>query len=52
MVCMIGQYLENLESEGANNPNIEKISFKVVQIKLLVFDIFTVGKFTKYINGT
>ncbi len=28
---------ENLESEGAKNPNIEKISFKVVQIKLLVF---------------
>ncbi len=25
-----------LESEGANNPNIEKISFEVVQIKLLV----------------
>ncbi len=25
-----------LESEGAKNPNIEKISFKVVQIKLLV----------------
>ncbi len=29
--------IENLESEAANNPNIEKISFKVVQIKLLVF---------------
>ncbi len=28
--------IKNLESEGANNPNIEKISFKVVQIKLLV----------------
>ncbi len=25
---------KNLESEGANNPNIEQISFKVVQIKL------------------
>ncbi len=30
---MIVQYLE---SEGAKNQNIEKISFKVVQIKLLV----------------
>ncbi len=57
---MIGQYLakiqlfENLESEGAKkkNTNIEKISFKVVQIKFLAmhktyqkvsFYIFTVG---------
>ncbi len=51
---MIGQYLveiqlfENLESEGAKNLNIEKISFKVVQMKFLAmhitsFDIFTVG---------
>ncbi len=55
---MIGQYLaeiqlfENLESEGAKNINIEKIAFKVVQIKFLSmhitnkklsFDIFTVG---------
>ncbi len=56
---MIGQYLaeiqlfENLESEGAKkNLNIEKITFKVVQIKFLAmhitnqklsFDIFTVG---------
>ncbi len=57
---MIGQYLveiqlfENLESEGAKNIknlNIEKITFKVVQIKFLAkhitnqkfsFDIFTV----------
>ncbi len=54
----IGQYLseiqlfENLESEGANNLNIEKIAFKVVQMKFLAmhitnqklsFDIFTVG---------
>ncbi len=57
----IGQYLaeihlfENLESEGAKknkkNHNIEKIAFKVVQIKFLSmhityqkwsFDIFTV----------
>ncbi len=56
---MIGQYLdeiqlfENLESEVAKkNQNIEKIAFKVVQIKFLamhitnqkkLFDIFTVG---------
>ncbi len=55
---MIGQYLaeiqlfENLESEGAKNLNIEKITFKVVQMKSLAmhvtftklsFDIFTVG---------
>ncbi len=56
---MIGQYLakiklfKNLESEGAKkNIYIEKISFKVVQIKFLAmhktyqkvsFDIFTVG---------
>ncbi len=54
---MIGQYLveiqlfENLESEGAKkNLNIEKIVFKVVQIKFLamhitnnLLDIFTVG---------
>ncbi len=57
---MIGKYLseiqlfENLESEGAKkNLNIEKITFKVVQMKFLAmhitnqklsFDIFTVGK--------
>ncbi len=38
----IGQYLvENLESEGAKkkNPNIEKITFKVVQIKFLAMHI-------------
>ncbi len=55
---MIEQYLaeiqlfENLESEGAKNLNIEKIIFKVVQMKFLAmhitnqklsFDIFTVG---------
>ncbi len=42
----------NLESEGAKNQNIEKIIFKVVQMKFLAmhitnqklsFDIFTVG---------
>ncbi len=51
---MIGQYLaENLESEGAKqNLNIEKITFKVDQMKFLAmhntnqklsFDIFMVG---------
>ncbi len=56
---MIGQYLseiqllENLKSEGVKkNLNIEKITFKVVQMKFLAmhitnqklgFDIFTVG---------
>ncbi len=54
---MIGQYLAeiqlfvNLESEGAKKLNIEKIAFKVVQMKFLAmhitnqklsFDIFTV----------
>ncbi len=29
----------NLESEGAKNPNIEKISFKNVQIKFLAMHI-------------
>ncbi len=65
----IGQYLaeiqlfENLESEGAKNQNIEKIAFKVVQMKFLAmhitnqklsFDIFTVVYkiFTKYLLGT
>ncbi len=47
------QLFENLESEGAKkNQNIEKITFKVVQMKFLAmhitnpelsFDIFTVG---------
>ncbi len=56
MVCFGGQYLaeiqlfENLESEG--NKNIEKITFKVVQMKSLEmhitnqklsFYLFTVG---------
>ncbi len=42
---MIGQYLaeiqlfENLESEGKKNLNIEKISFKVVQMKFLAIHI-------------
>ncbi len=42
MVCYDRTIFENLESEGAKNPNIEKISFKVVQIKLS-FYIFIVG---------
>ncbi len=42
---MIGQCLaemqlfENLESEGKTNQNIEKIAFKVVQMKLLAMHI-------------
>ncbi len=42
---MIGQYLaeiqllENLESEDAKNKNIEKIAFKVVQMKSLAMHI-------------
>ncbi len=42
---MIGQYLfemqlfENLESEGAKNLNIEKITFKFVQMKFLAMHI-------------
>ncbi len=42
---MIGQYLaeihlfEYLESEGAKNQNIEKIAFKVVQMKFLAMHI-------------
>ncbi len=52
MVCYDWTIFVNLESEGANNLNIEKIIFKVVQIKFLAmhinnqklrFDIFTVG---------
>ncbi len=42
---MIRQYLaeiqlfEILESEGAKNPNMEKIAFKVVQMKFLAVHI-------------
>ncbi len=58
MVCFDGQYLseiqilENLKSEGEIFFNIEKIAFKVVQIKSLAmhitnqkfnFHIFTLG---------
>ncbi len=60
MYGLLGQYLaeiklfENLESEGAKNLNIEKITFKVVQMKSLAmhitnqklsFDIIMVGNF-------
>ncbi len=46
MLCYDRTIFENLESEGAQNLNIEKIIFKVVQIKILAsFDIFTVGHF-------
>ncbi len=46
------QLFEYLESEGATHKNIEKIAFKVIQMKFLAmhitnqkfsFDIFTVG---------
>ncbi len=52
MVCYDRTILENLESEGAKNLNIEKIIFKFVQIKFLAmhitnqklsFDIFMLG---------
>ncbi len=52
MVSYDQTIFENLESEGAKNLNIEKIIFKVVQIKFLAmhitnqkisFDIFMVG---------
>ncbi len=57
MVCKNGtifeiQLFENLESECAKNLNIDKITFKVVQMKFLAmhiinqkctFNIFTVG---------
>ncbi len=51
MVCYDRTIFENLESEGAKNLNIEKIIFKVVQMKFLAmhitnqklsFDVFTV----------
>ncbi len=64
----IGQYLaeiqlfEHLESEGEKkNRNIEKIDFKVAQMKFLAmhitnqklsWDKFTVGNFEKYLHGT
>ncbi len=51
------QLFEYLESEGSNNLNIEKMTFKVVQMKFLamhitnqewIFDIFTVGNLQVY----
>ncbi len=51
-VCYDRTIFENLESEGSKNLNIEKIIFKVVQMKFLAmhitnkklsFDIFLVG---------
>ncbi len=39
MVCYDMTIFENLESEGAKNLNIEKIIFKVVQMKLLAMHI-------------
>ncbi len=55
------QLFENLESEGAKKRNIEKISFKFVQMKSIAmhitnkkrsFDIFKVGNLAKYLHGT
>ncbi len=52
MVCYDRTIFEYLESEGAKNLNIEKIIFKVVQMRFLAmhitnqklgFDTFTVG---------
>ncbi len=52
MVCYDWTIFVNLESEEQKNLNIEKIIFKVVQMKFLAmhitnqylcFDIFTVG---------
>ncbi len=53
------QLFENLESEGAKNQNIEKIAFKVVQMKFLMhitkqklsFDIFTVENLQNIFMG-
>ncbi len=39
MVCYDRTIFENLESEGAKNLNIEKIIFKIVQIKFLAMHI-------------
>ncbi len=39
MVCYDRTIFVNLESEGAKNLNIEKIIFKVVQMKLLAMHI-------------
>ncbi len=39
MVCYDWTIFVNLESKGATNLNIEKIAFKVVQIKFLAMHI-------------
>ncbi len=39
MVCYDRTIFENLESEGAKKQNIEKIIFKVVQMKFLAMHI-------------
>jgi len=39
MVCYDRTIFDNLESEGAKKMNIEKIIFKVVQIKFLAMHI-------------
>ncbi len=39
MVCYDWTIFVNLESEGANNLNIEKIIFKVVPMKFLAMHI-------------
>ncbi len=48
---MIGQYLKIWNLRVQNNLNIEKIIFKVVQIKFLAMHIYG-RKFTKYLHGT
>ncbi len=57
---MIGQYLIIWNLREQKNLNIEKIIFKVIQIKFLAmhitnqkicFDIYG-KKFTKYLHGT
>ncbi len=63
MYClfMIGQYLKIWNLRVQKNLNIEKITFKVVQMKVLrmhitnqklSFDIFYGREFTKYLHGT
>ncbi len=54
-MVMIGQYLiemqlfENLESEGAKNLNIEKVTFTFVQMKFLAMHIINQKKIFWYI---
>ncbi len=59
MVCYERTIFVNLESEGAKNLNIEKIIFKVVQMKFLSmhitnqklrFDMFTVENVLNILN--